>query len=241
MRIAVVGGTGVAGRHLLRQLAEGGHDAVALSRASGVDVVSGAGLEQALGGADVVVDVSGPRTVRRAVSVAWFGRATAQLLAHGERAGVRHHVVLSIVGLERVRSGYYAGKLRQEELALAGPLPVTLLRATQFHEFAGQVLARATAGPVAAVPRLRVQPVAAVEVARALAGAATGTPAGRLPDLGGPQEEDLVDLARQTVRARGDRTRVLALPSGGTADGLLPGPGARAAGPTFAQWLAAGG
>ena len=238
MRIAVAGGTGVVGRHVVRLLGEAGHEPVVLSRATGTDLVSGSGLAAALDGVSAVVDVSGPRTVRRSAAVSWFDRATGQLLEQGRRAGVRHHVVLSIVGIDRVRSGYYAGKLRQEELALAGPLAVSVLRATQFHEFAGQVLDRTRIGPVAVVPRLRVQPVAAAEVAEALVALVAGPPAGRVPDLGGPRQEDLVDMARRLVQVRLGRTRVVPLPPLGVPEGgLLPGPEAVRGHIDYSAWL----
>ena len=154
-RIAVAGGTGVVGRHVVEALAAAGCEPVVLARSTGVDLVSGAGLDAALTGARAVVDVSNVATQRRSASVGFFTAATSALLAAGARAGVRHHVVLSIVGVDRVDTGYYAGKRRQEELVLAGGVPATVLRATQFHEFADQVLAIAR-GPVAPVPSMRV-------------------------------------------------------------------------------------
>ena len=238
MRIAVAGGTGVVGRHVVRLLRAAGHEPVVLSRTVGTDLLTGSGLAAALVGVDAVVDVSGPQTVRRSAAVAWFERTTGQLLEQGRRAGVRHHVVLSIVGIDRVRSGYYAGKLRQEALALAGPLPVSVLRATQFHEFAGQVLHRTRVGLVAAVPRLRVQPVAAAEVAERLAALAAGPAVGRVPDLSGPRVEDLVDMARRLVRTSGARTRVLPLPPLGVPDGgLLPAEDAVHGHIDYSAWL----
>ena len=167
-RIAVAGGTGVVGRHVVAALAARGAEPVVLSRAAGVDLVTGQGLDAALEGVGAVVDASGTRTQRRATAVAFFTTVTRHLLAAGQRAGVRHHVALSIIGIDRVESGYYAGKQAQEQAVLSGPLPATVLHTTQFHEFAAQVLALVP-GPVAPVPVLRVQPVAAREVAAALA------------------------------------------------------------------------
>lgn len=244
MRIAVAGGTGVVGRHVVDVLGAAGHEPVVLSRSRGVDLVTGSGLDAALSGVGAVIDVSNVATMRRETAVGFFGTATGRLLETGERHGVRHHLALSIVGIDRVPTGYYAGKRRQEELVLGGPLPATVLRATQFHEFPGQLLVR-TPGPVAMLPAMRVQPVAAREVAEALVQLAVGDPLGMAPELAGPEQHSLVDLARDLLRARGERRRVVAVRVPGAAGramaqgGLLPqGPGPRGT-QTFAQWLAA--
>ncbi len=240
MRIAVVGGTGLTGRHVVEALAGRGHEPVVLARATGVDLVTGAGLDTALTGVEAVVDVSNVATQRRSVAVRFFDRAGRHLIAAAERAGVRHLVTLSIVGVDRVRSPYYAGKLRQEEIVRGGPVPWTVLRATQFHEFAGQVLA-AVPGRVALVPAMTVQPIAVREVAAALAGLATGPARQMAPELAGPAVESLVDMARRLIAAGGARRRpVLSLRLPGTGGpGLLPtGPGPRGT-QTFTEWLAA--
>jgi uncharacterized protein YbjT (DUF2867 family) len=169
-------------------------------------------------------------------------QVTEQLLAAGQRAGARHYVALSIVGVDRVDLGYYEGKRAQEKLVLDGPVPGSVLRATQFYEFPGQLLARAR-GPVALVPSMHVQPVAAREVAAALVALAVGPAEGMATELAGPQEHELVDLARRVVRANGQRRRVVGIRIPGAtgramADGaLLPtGPGPRGK-LTFEQWL----
>src|SRR3712207_421951 len=123
VRVAVVGGTGLVGRYVVQALERSGDEVTVVARSTGADVVRGTGLDEALAGAEVVVDVSNREVLSRRASVGFFGRATENLLAAGERAGVRHHVVLSIVGVDRVGTGYYGGKVRQEELALAGPVP----------------------------------------------------------------------------------------------------------------------
>jgi uncharacterized protein YbjT (DUF2867 family) len=244
-RVAVVGGTGVVGRHVVAVLTERGHDCVVMSRSHGVDVVNGGGLDQALVGTRVLVDVGNITTLRRATAVRWFESATANLLAAAERSGVQHYLLLSIVGIDRVDTGYYAGKRRQEEVALAGQVPVTVLRATQFHEFAEQVMDRGGVGPVRLVPRMRVQPVAAREVAEALSDLVAGDAVRRAPDVGGPEEHDLVDLARRAVAVRGPRRLVAPVPVPGAAGreiaagALLPGEGARLGRTTFEQWLTA--
>lgn len=243
MRVAVAGGTGLVGRFVVSALEATGHETVVLARSVGVDLTTGAGLDAALKRADAVIDVSNVTTASRAASVRFFEAATTNLLDAGFRAGVRHHVVLSIVGIDRVDLGYYAGKRRQEELALAGGRPVSILRATQFHEFADQTLDRFTMGPFAAVPRMRTQPVAAREVAEALVALLTGPAVGRAPDLAGPQVHELPDLVRAVLQARGRRTRVLAFRLPGKAGaamadgGLLPTEDGPRGTQTFDEWL----
>lgn len=244
MKIAVVGGTGLVGRYVVDAVAGAGQEPVVLARSRGVDITTGAGLAHALDGVDAVVDVSNITTNRRAVSVDFFTTGTTHLLSAEQHAGVRHHVVLSIVGIDRVDLGYYEGKRRQEELVLDGPVPRTVLRATQFHEFAGQLLARVR-GPLALVPRMRIQPVAAREVAVALTALALGPAVGSAPDLAGPQVHEVVDLARRLVRARGRRRVVLGVRLPGAAGhalasgSLLPATSGARGTQTFDQWLLA--
>ena len=242
MRVAVAGGTGVVGCHVVQRLHDEGHTAVVLARRHGVDLTSGSGLEAALDGADALVDVVNVATMRRSDAIDFFSQVARNLVSGAERSG-GHLVSLSIVGIDAMPTGYYAGKLAQERVLLDGGGPVTVLRATQFHEFAGQVLAR-TPGPVAVVPRMRVQPIAAREVAGSLVELASGPPLGRAPDLAGPAEEQMVEMARRLLRARGSRRVVVPV--------RLPGPGGKAAasgsalpvgiGPrgaqTFDEWLA---
>ncbi|MGW7360210.1 SDR family oxidoreductase [Streptomyces sp. NPDC054802] len=242
MRVAVAGGTGTAGRHVVEELRAAGHEPVVLARSAGVDVTTGKGLDEALAGADAVIDTANVSTFRRAKAVAFFEAETRNLLAAEERAGVRHHIVLSIVGIERVGHGYYQGKLAQERVVAAGPVPWTVLRATQFHEFADQVLDQMP-GPFALVPRMRTQPVAVREVARALVAVAEGPPQGMAPELAGPREEQLLDMVRRVLPLRGERRLVLPVPLPGRAGramasgAQLPGgPGPRGT-QTFQDWL----
>jgi uncharacterized protein YbjT (DUF2867 family) len=243
MRVAVAGGTGVVGRHVVTALEEAGHDARVLTRSSGVDLEAGTGLADALEGVTSVVDASNVLTLSRNRSVQFFTAATGHLLAAEERAGVAHHVVLSIVGVDRVDFGYYEGKRRQEELVLAGRVPGTVLRATQFHEFAEQTLARSR-GPLAVVPRMRSQPVAAREVGAELARLAVGPALGQAPELAGPEVLEVTDMVREVVRRRRLRRVVVPVRVPGQAGkamaggGLLPtGAGPRGQQP-FAEWLA---
>ncbi|BCJ51587.1 hypothetical protein Asp14428_30620 [Actinoplanes sp. NBRC 14428] len=174
MRVAIAGGTGLTGRQVADVLGAAGHETVVLARGQGVDLVSGAGLDAALDGVDTTIDVSNVTTMKREVAVGFFERAGRNLVAAAGKAGVRHHVVLSIVGIDRVKTGYYQGKLRQEEVVRDGGVPWSVLRATQFHEFAGQLLERLP-GPVALVPAMKVQPIAVREVAEALVKLAVGS------------------------------------------------------------------
>jgi uncharacterized protein YbjT (DUF2867 family) len=245
MRVVVAGGTGLVGRLVVPELSDAGHVPVVLSRTTGVDLTTGAGLDVALAGVDVVIDVSNVVTLKKKSSIAFFEASTTNLLEAGARTGVRHHVVLSIVGIDLVDFGYYFGKRRQEELVLGSGRPVSVLRSTQFHEFADQLFDRA-AGPIAVIPRMHVQPVAAREVARALVAVATGPPAGMLPDFGGPQQRELADLVRAVRTAHGSKKRVLTVQLPGVAGramatgALLPkGPGPRGH-QTFDEWLASG-
>jgi uncharacterized protein YbjT (DUF2867 family) len=213
-----------------------------VSRSRGADLVTGTGLDDALRGADAVVDVANTTSPGRSRAIGFFTVTTGNLLAAGVRAGVGHHVALSIVGVDRVPLGYYAGKLRQEELVAAGPVPWTVLRATQFHEFPAQFLARVK-GPVVPVPRMRSATVAAREVAERLVALAAGPASGRVPDLGGPEVHDMPDLTRRMVRALGQRRLVVPVRVPGRVGremrdgGLLPSGDAATGRQTFDEWL----
>ena len=199
MKIAVAGGTGLTGAHVVEIGRRRGHVMTSLSRREGVDLVSGAGLHEALSGAEAVIDVSNVETLKTDVSVSFFAGATRNLLAAEAKAGVAHHLALTIVGADAAPEGYYAGKLTQERLIEAGDVPWTILRATQFHEFAALMFESAKAGPLHAAPRARVQPIAVREVAEHLVTLAEQGPGGRVAELAGPQEESLADMVR--VRA----------------------------------------
>lgn len=246
MRVAVVGGTGLVGGHAVAALRAAGHEPVVLARSTGVDVVAGTGLDEGLAGVEAVVDVTSTGVADPEAARAFFAAAVGHLLAAEERAGVRHHVLLSIVGVDRVEgNAHYAGKRHQEALVAAGPIPYTILRATQFHEFAAIVAGWTRRGDTAVVPPLLVQPVAASDVGQALAELAVGPPRGRAGDLAGPGPQDLVDMARRTLAARGEALRLVPSwrdgPFGVEMAGevMLPGPDARIAPTTFDAWLAA--
>ncbi|MFI6490171.1 SDR family oxidoreductase [Streptomyces sp. NPDC050564] len=243
MRVAVAGGTGLVGRYVVEELAAAGQEPVVLARSRGVDLVTGAGLDAAMAGVQAVVDVSNLTTTSAKKSIAFFEGVSRHLLDAGARVGVSHHAALSIVGIDRVGMGYYQGKLRQEEVLKGGPTPWTVLRATQFHEFAQQILDRVP-GPLAIVPRMRTQPVAAREVAQHLVRLVLAPPQAMAPDLAGPRVEQLVDMARRLLRARHQHRLLLPVKLPGatgaamTGEGQLPtGPGSRGS-QTFDEWLA---
>ena len=244
MRIAVAGATGTVGRHVVVAAERHGHEVVPLSRSTGQDVSTGLGLDDALTGADAVIDVTSVASTSAAASVAFFGAATRHLLDAEVRQGVGHHVALSIVGIDALPIGYYAGKVEQERLVAAGPVAFSILRATQFHEFARQVLGRASFGPIALVPAGLLRPIAAADVAEALVLIAEGTERGRHRDLRGPRDETLFDMVRKVIRADARRMPVLgvSLPGAywrGMRSGVLRGTGHEAEAPTtFDDWLA---
>lgn len=243
VRIAVAGATGVVGRHVVTELGRRGHDVVPLSRSHGVDVTQFDGLADRLAGADAVIDTLGIATTRRRPATAFFTTTTRNLLEAEGLAGVGRHVLLSIVGIDGSGFGYYRAKVAQEDVARTLDTSTIILRATQFHEFAGQLVDRSPA-PLALAPRMLSQPVAAAEVAALLVATALGAPQGATHDLGGPQPERMDRLVRAELRRRGTRRVVVPVPMVGTTGrqvrdgGLLPGPGATLGRQTFDEWAA---
>jgi uncharacterized protein YbjT (DUF2867 family) len=244
MRIAVAGATGNIGALTVAALDRAGHEVVRISRSLGVDLSSGEGLDAALAGVEAVVDATNAPAAGKAETVAFFGTATRNLLAAEERAGVRHHVLLSIAGVDRVEgNAHYAGKREQERLVSAGPVPWTIVPATQFHDFAEMVAGWTEQDGVATIAPLLVQPIAPADVADVLAEIVTGEPRGRYADVAGPEPQDLVDMARRTLEARGRAVKLVPTWSGFfdpemAGNALLPGDGARIAPTTFDEWLA---
>ncbi|MCV7425542.1 SDR family oxidoreductase [Mycobacterium montefiorense] len=243
MKIAVAGGTGKTGRLVVERLTRDGHQPVVLARGQGVDLVQGHGLDDALRGVDVIIDVSDLKTTSAKKSIHFFRTATANLLKSAARNDVRHHIVLSIIGIDRVRSAYYLGKLAQEQEVMASPVPWTILRATQFHEFAQQILDQVP-GPIALIPQMQSQPIAMREVSDRLCELAAGSPQQQIVELAGPQVESMIDMTRRLIARRGQHRPVVPLRLPGRAframanGALLP----QASGPrgteTYEQWLA---
>ena len=245
-RIAVAGATGRVGRHVVDVLNEGGHDVVAISRSTGVDVITGDGLAAALQGVEVIIDTSTGPSAEEGPATEFFLTATRNLEETGAKAGVRRLVLVSIIGTDKNTGGYGAAKLAQERAVLAGPIPGRILRAAQFHEFAEVLMGWGRQGDVIYLPQMRTQIVAARTVAEALAGLALShEPEGERPDeIAGPREEYLPDLAQLVAAKRGENVKIEAVSNPADPDdalnsngGLLPGPHATLAGPAFADWL----
>jgi uncharacterized protein YbjT (DUF2867 family) len=250
-KIAVAGATGRVGRQVVDVLEERGHDAVSISRSLGVDVVTGEGLAEALAGVETVIDAASQPTPDQDAATAFFTAATRNLHEVGGQAGVQRIVVVSIIGIDRFTAGFLAAKRIHEQAMLAGPIPVQILRAAQFHEFVPQVVDWGRQDGVSYVPKMRTQLVAGRTVAEALAdlatapdAAAAGTSTAPFPEIAGPRAESFVEMARLLAARRGDAVRI----EGATnpadpdsdlyeQDALLPGPDATLAGPTFEEWL----
>lgn len=243
MRIAVAGATGNIGTLTTTALRRAGHDVVPVSRRLGVDLLTGTGLDKALDGSDAVVDVTNGPVADRTATVAYFGEVTGNLLSAEERAGVRHHVLLSIVGVDRVEGNpHYAGKREQEALVRRGRIPWTIVSSTQFHDFPAMVATWANEGGVARIAPLLIQPIAPADVADVLAEVAAGQPYRRSVDIAGPETQDLIDMARRTNEAWGRSVKLDPTWSGlfgseMAGDVLLPGSGARIMPTTFEEWL----
>jgi hypothetical protein len=226
-------------------LKEQGHEAVPMSRSTGVDVVSGDGLAEALAGVDSIVDAATSPSPDQQTATDFFVTAARNLHEAGRDAGVQRIAVVSIIGCDNFTTGYQAAKVVHERETLSGPIPARVLRAAQFHEFVGQLVEWGTQGDVSFVPRMRTQLVAARSVAEELAKLATDsefTP-GAISEVAGPREESLVAMAKLLVSRRGDALQIEAGADPGDPDGLyekgvlLPGPEATLAGPTFEEWL----
>ncbi len=235
------------GAHVVDVARDRGHDVVVLSRSAGVDLVEGSGLAAALAGVDAVIDVASTQTMSAKKSTHFFTTVTHNLLAAEKAAGVQHHVALSIVGSDRAPHAYYAGKVAQEKAIRGGDIPWTILRATQFHEFASQIYGQLKFGPLVVVPKMRSQPVSAREVAERLVDIAEGAPAGHVSDLGGPREENMANMVRAHAARLPGTHWVLELPIPGAygramRDGtLVPGPGADRGTQTYTDWLGRAG
>jgi uncharacterized protein YbjT (DUF2867 family) len=214
MKIVVFGGSGLIGTKLVQILRDAGHEAVSASPRSGVDSVTGKGLAEALVGADIVVDVTNSPSFADADVLSFFEASTRNLLAAEKVAGVRHHVALSVVGLERLpTSGYFRAKVAQEALIKNGSIPYSILRATQFFEFIKPIADSATSGDAVRLPHVLMQPVAAADVSATMAKVALGPPLNGTRELAGPEPLPLDDLARRVLGAQKDPRRVISDPA----------------------------
>jgi uncharacterized protein YbjT (DUF2867 family) len=205
MKIVVIGGTGLIGSRLVNNLRANGHEAVAASPKSGVNSVTGDGLPDALQGASAVIDVTNSPSWEDAEVLKFFETSTRNLLAFEAAEGVSHHVALSVVGTERLlESGFFRAKLAQENLIKASKNPYTIVRATQFFEFVKQIVEYSTEGNIVRMPPALIQPMAADDVASAVARIATNPPVNGTVEIGGPEQFRLDELARRFLAARPD-------------------------------------
>ena len=244
MKIVVIGGTGLIGSKLVEKLRAGGHEAVPASPDTGVDTLTGEGLDEALEGAQVVVDVANAPDWEDAAVMAFFQTSTRNVLGAEVAAGVGHHVALSVVGAERLQdSGYFRAKIVQEEEVQAGRVPYTILRATQFFEFIGRIAESGTNGGTIHLAPVLVQPEAADDVAATLADLAVREPLNGTVELAGPERFRLDELARRFLRANGDPRQVTADVHARYFDAelfehsLVPGDNPRIAPTRFEDWL----
>jgi uncharacterized protein YbjT (DUF2867 family) len=248
MKIVVIGGTGLIGSKLVEKLRQDGHDPLAASLDTGVNIITGEGLPEALEGAQVVVDVANAPAWDDAAVLDFFETSSRHLLAAETAAGVGHHVTLSVVGTDRLpESGYFRAKLAQEDLVKTGPVPYTIVRATQFFEFIGRIADSSTDGDTVRLSPALVQPEAADDVASTLADVAVGTPLNDTVELAGPEAFPLDELARRLLNANDDPRQVTAdvharyfgaeLDDGS----LAPGDDARIAPTRFEDWLSQSG
>jgi uncharacterized protein YbjT (DUF2867 family) len=244
MKIVVIGGSGLIGSKVVKRLREAGHEVLAASPDSGVNTVTGEGLAEALAGAQVVVDVANSRSFEAEAALTFFETAGRNLLAAEAAAGVGHHLALSVVGTERLlESGYFRAKIAQEKLIKASGIPYTILRATQFFEFVGSIVESGVQGDEIRLSPALLQPIAAEDVAAALADLAMGTPLNATVEVAGPEACPIDNFARKLLAAKGDTRRVIAdVHAGyfGTAvndQSLTPGKNPRIGATRFEDWL----
>jgi uncharacterized protein YbjT (DUF2867 family) len=244
MKIVVIGGTGLIGSKLVKKLREHGHEAVAASPNTGINSVTGDGLADALKGASVVVDVTNSPSWDDAAVLKFFETSTRNLLAYGVAAGVGHHIALSVVGTERLlESGFFRAKFAQENLIKAARIPCSIVRATQFFEFVEQIVDYSTEGNKVRMPPALIQPMAADDVASAMARVVTDSPVNGTLEIGGPEQFRLDELARRFLAARPDPREVISDPHGRyygievSERSLVPGNNARLGETRFEIWL----
>lgn len=244
MKIVVIGGTGLIGSKLVAALSARGHDAVAAAPSTGVNTITGEGLAEVMSGASVVVDVSNSPALDDS-AIEFFRAATNNVLAAEKNAGVGHHVVLSVVGTAELarQSGYFQAKLLQEKLIGEGPIPFSIVHATQFFEFVDTLADAATVGDTVVYPPAYFQPMAAADVAEGVAITAVGDPVNGVVEIGGPEAVLLPDLIRTALTARGDSRTVVTDPAAqywGIDIGertLVPATDARLFDTRFEDWL----
>jgi uncharacterized protein YbjT (DUF2867 family) len=244
MKFAVIGGTGLIGSRVVENLNAAGHQAVPHSLSTGVDIITGQGLEAAVAGADVVINLTNSPTFDDA-SLAFFQTSMDNVLAASDKAGVGHFVILSIVGANQVPDlDYYRAKVLQENILKAGPIPYSIVRATQFMEFMDATLAMTTDGDTVRLPRTPIQPIAAADVSSIVAEVAAGSPLNGVVNIAGPDVYPLDELGRLTLTAKGGAGSVVTDDAAGmfaaTPGDVPTAPeGARIAATHCTDWLAA--
>jgi uncharacterized protein YbjT (DUF2867 family) len=246
MKVVVIGGTGLIGGKVVRNLRARGHEAVAAAPNTGVNTLTGKGLDAVLSGAHVVVDVANSPSFDDAAVLEFFETSGRNLLEAETGADVQHHVALTIVGADRLpTSGYLRAKVAQEKLVEASGVPYTIVRSTQFFEFLRGIGDSATDGGIVRLPSARLQPIAAQDAADAVSDAALSDPVNGVIEIGGPEAIGLADLVRDVLAARNDPRTVVGdaharyFGAEITDSSLTPGPDARVGSTTFAEWLAA--
>ena len=245
MKTAVIGGTGFVGTRLVERLRSTGHETTSHGRSTGLDLLTGAGLPDALRSVDVVVLTIDAPSFDAAASP-FFRSTTQNLLDAAGRAGVGHIVLLSIVGIDRVPGvDYYTAKILQEDLIRSGPIPSSVVRATQFMEFVEPIMSWTSDGDVVRLPTTRLQPIAVDDAVGTLADVATGTPVDGIVDVAGPDVFPLDELGRITLRARGDERTVVVDESAGLfgavpETAIIAPPGARIGAVHYSDWLTSG-
>ncbi|GAA3369104.1 SDR family oxidoreductase [Streptomyces antimycoticus] len=244
MKIVVIGGTGLIGSKLVGKLNAQGHEAVAAAPNTGVNTLTGEGLAEVLEGASVVVDVSNSPSFEDEPVMDFFRTSTTNLLAAEAEAGVAHHVVLSVVGTDRLQgSGYFRAKQVQEDLIKASGIPYSIVHATQFFEFMSRLTDAATEGDTVHLAHVKIRPIYSDDLATAVDRAALGTPTNDVVEVAGPDEFELDQLIRDMLAAKNDPRQVVADPGAKYFDvelqetSLLPGPDAEITETKFNDWL----
>ncbi|MGW6771721.1 SDR family oxidoreductase [Streptomyces sp. NPDC055037] len=241
MKFAVIGGTGLIGSQVVSKLNAAGHEAVPHSHSTGVDIISGQGLDEAVAGADVVVNLTNSPTFDEA-SPAFFRTSMDNLLAAARSGGVGHVVILSIVGADQVPElDYYRAKVLQEDILAAGPIPYSIVRATQFMEFVDDVLSWTADGDTVRLPATPIQPIASKDVADAVAEVAAGAPLNGMRNVAGPEVFALDELGRVTLAHKSDGRTVVTDPTAGmfavVKGDVLTDKDAQLAPTRYADWL----
>lgn len=244
MKTVVIGGSGLIGSKLINTLRKHGHEVVAASPNSGVNTLSGEGLAEALKGASVVVDVTNPHSFEAATALKFFVTSTRNLLTYEAAAGVGHHVALSVVGIERLPEyGYFRAKIVQEKLIKGSSIPYSIIRATQFFEFIGRIADESAEGNMVRLSSALIQPMAADDVASALARIVVGTPVNGTIEIAGPERFRLDELIRRDLAALNDPREVISDPHAPYFGGelsertLVPDNDARLGETRFESWL----